>query len=596
MTTAPMTLDLRLTQRIRLDLIDPNPWQPRVRLTEIEELAQDIKARGVDQMYWVRPSPDSPGRYQQAFGHRRHAAIMLLGVVDADIEVRDATDMQMAVVALLENKRRVDLSPMETFRAWAKMRELDGMTVVKLAETVGLDRSTVSNDLRLLDLPDYVQDLIESGEMHPRTGRELLCLRGDDGHYHDDIAREVIRRCGTGTPDWRAIRVRAEIADVVRTSSVSEWRKLFEGMAGGGHSDDPLFDTSAFKQANAEYVHILPNDNEFEYLEGHYQLVKTKEGGSRHWTCATSAWVKAQKAGKTAVQQVATAAASATTSTTGEGKKAPAKWAATLAQDPVFKAVTPETDGPLAQAMSEEERAASAAAQLGTRATPGILDKSKTVFKAHMGGTGDNVNEERFGMTPVPSYFPNIQECRTLCTWGAQYLAENASSPAYLFCVNREHFDEKLAAGRATVERKVAAEVRAIEVSDDVLYGIIDASGFVDGLSEPMVRFLAASTVRYVQPKAVEPQLKDWREARELAQWTANAAAIKALLGEGQRLDALDNLSLEQMRDLLIRVLIQQGHDAAMQPFVGSLVKATTEPALPVSAPAEKAEDGLDQE
>ena len=210
---------------IDLDLIDPNPWQPRTYIDpqEVEDLAENIDAIDLLQEPLLRPVGD---RFQAAFGHKRIAALHLLAARGrrekvAPSKLAELTDEQMAYIALSENSKRSDISPAETLRAWEKALEIPSVTITELAAKVGIDRTTMSKDLLVLHLPDEALELIHKGVhqggMSVRAARELLALRTAD-HIHEDMVKAVLIDCGSeqkygdGPPsDYRTKTVRASI-------------------------------------------------------------------------------------------------------------------------------------------------------------------------------------------------------------------------------------------------------------------------------------------------------------------------------------------------------------------------------------------------
>lgn len=166
-----------MNELISINLIDDNPYQSRSTYDEaaILELATDIAAHGLLQPVLARSTPD--GRYQLAFGHRRLRAYHLLhdrgnyGYNLIPAEVREISDEQLALYAWSENAQRQDLTPLEEARAIQQMLEQFGWTQSATAERIGLDRSTVANKLRLLRLPDDVQQLVQTRQISERQAQ-----------------------------------------------------------------------------------------------------------------------------------------------------------------------------------------------------------------------------------------------------------------------------------------------------------------------------------------------------------------------------------------------------------------------------------------
>jgi ParB family chromosome partitioning protein len=183
LTVAPRegTDDLR---RIPVDLITPNPRQPRGRFDEASllALAESLRARGVLQPVLVRPV--AGGAYQLIAGERRWRAARLAGLEEIPALVRPRADAETLELALVENMAREDLNPVEEARACAALVEELGLTREEVGRRVGRGRVAVSNLLRLLDLPDAALELLETGALSEGHGRALL-LAAD----HDDRRR-----------------------------------------------------------------------------------------------------------------------------------------------------------------------------------------------------------------------------------------------------------------------------------------------------------------------------------------------------------------------------------------------------------------------
>jgi ParB family chromosome partitioning protein len=166
---------------IPLDLLHPNPEQPRRRFDDkaLAELADSIAQHGVLQPLLV--SEDGTNGYVVIAGERRWRAARAAGLrtVPAVIRERLGARDELAL-ALVENLQRRDLSPLEEARAFEHLRSEHGLSQAEIAEQVGMDRSTVANSLRLLRLPEEIQELVESGLLSAGHGRALLALPDDE--------------------------------------------------------------------------------------------------------------------------------------------------------------------------------------------------------------------------------------------------------------------------------------------------------------------------------------------------------------------------------------------------------------------------------
>jgi ParB family chromosome partitioning protein len=168
-------------REVPLDLLQRGRYQPRVDMRDesLAELAESIKAQGVVQPIVVRPLP-SPGggetRYEIVAGERRWRAAQLAGLHTIPAVVRDIPDESAVAVALIENIQREDLNPIEEARALHRLVEEFGLTHADAATAVGRSRATVTNLLRLLELPRQVRELLERRELDMGHARALLGL------------------------------------------------------------------------------------------------------------------------------------------------------------------------------------------------------------------------------------------------------------------------------------------------------------------------------------------------------------------------------------------------------------------------------------
>jgi ParB family chromosome partitioning protein len=176
---------------IDVDLIEPNPEQPRVRFTEkeLEELSQSIKTNGVVQPIVVRRKD---GRYQIVAGERRWKAAQIAGLRKIPAIVRDIPEEKLLELALVENIQRQELNPMEEARAYKKLLEKLGLTQEMLAERIGKDRTVIATHLRLLKLPAGIQELIEEGKITVGHAKAILAI--DENDLRWDLARRIVEQ------------------------------------------------------------------------------------------------------------------------------------------------------------------------------------------------------------------------------------------------------------------------------------------------------------------------------------------------------------------------------------------------------------------
>jgi ParB family chromosome partitioning protein len=167
-------------QEVEIDLIDPNPDQPRLRFNEdkLNELAQSIRANGLVQPLLLRQGAN--GRYQIVAGERRWRAAERAGLHKVHAVVRNIPDSKLLELALIENIQREELNPIEEASAYQRLIHNLGLTQDEVAQQVGKDRSSIANYLRLLKLPEDVQRMLEDDLISMGHARALLGLDTKD--------------------------------------------------------------------------------------------------------------------------------------------------------------------------------------------------------------------------------------------------------------------------------------------------------------------------------------------------------------------------------------------------------------------------------
>jgi ParB family chromosome partitioning protein len=161
-------------RRLPVELISPNPRQPRQTFNEeaLLGLSESVRERGVLQPVLVRPCPG--GRYELIAGERRWRAAQLAGLEIVPAVVAPHEDRESLELALIENMAREDLNPIEEARACSLLVDELGLTREEVGKRVGRSRVAVSNLMRLLDLPDEVLDMLVAGRLTEGHGRALL--------------------------------------------------------------------------------------------------------------------------------------------------------------------------------------------------------------------------------------------------------------------------------------------------------------------------------------------------------------------------------------------------------------------------------------
>ena len=178
--------------QVRVDDVRPNRRQPRRRFDaeSTAGLAQSLSAHGVLQPIVVRPRPH--GGYELIAGERRWRAAREAGLATLPAVVREADDRESLLLAVVENVAREQLSPVEEARAYAVLLDEFGLSLGELAERLGRSKPAVSNRVRLLELPDDVLAMIESGELTEGHARAVLAVPDHAGRRA--LAHRIVSR------------------------------------------------------------------------------------------------------------------------------------------------------------------------------------------------------------------------------------------------------------------------------------------------------------------------------------------------------------------------------------------------------------------
>ena len=163
-------------ETLKIYEIEPNRNQPRKNfdVTALEELASSIATHGIIQPILVRKKVN--GFFEIVAGERRWRAAKMAGLVEVPVIVKDLTDQDTALIAVVENLQREDLNPVEEARGYRSLIESFGLTQEEAATKVGKSRANVTNMLRLLKLPDSVLALVEQGKLSYGHARALIPL------------------------------------------------------------------------------------------------------------------------------------------------------------------------------------------------------------------------------------------------------------------------------------------------------------------------------------------------------------------------------------------------------------------------------------
>ncbi len=220
---------------IDVDQIHPNPRQPRKRFESdaVGGLAESIRAQGLIQPVVVRPRLE--GGYELIAGERRWRAARQAGVTSLPAVVREADDRDTLLLGLVENVAREDLSPVEEARAYAVLIDEFGLTLGEVADRVGRSKPTVSNRIRLLELPEDVLAMIGRNELTEGHARAVLAVPDHDGRRK--LARRIVRegmsvRAAERAARWAGARTRERRSAPVDPLLAGRIKDAFRVLAG----------------------------------------------------------------------------------------------------------------------------------------------------------------------------------------------------------------------------------------------------------------------------------------------------------------------------------------------------------------------------
>ncbi|MDP2860953.1 MAG: ParB/RepB/Spo0J family partition protein [bacterium] len=192
-----------------IDLLQPNPLQPRGLVTpdSISELAESIRIHGILEPLVVA---HTPAGYQIIAGERRWRAAKMIGLARVPVAIKETTPQGMLEMAIVENVQRVDLNPIERAQAYKRLMEEFGMGNSEIAERVGKSPAYISNSLRLLTLPEALQDALLSGIVTEGHVRALAAIE-DQGQMIEAL-KEIIK-------DNSSVRRAEELARIYKSRS-----------------------------------------------------------------------------------------------------------------------------------------------------------------------------------------------------------------------------------------------------------------------------------------------------------------------------------------------------------------------------------------
>ena len=198
---APVPAPEERSLEVDIDLLRPNKFQPRTHMDDgrIEELARSIKSNGLIQPIVVRKTEAG---FEIVAGERRWRASQRAGLLRVPVVVRDIPDERLLAAALIENIQREDLNPIEEAHAYRRLGDEFGLTQEQIAESVGKDRSSVANYVRLLRLPEEIRGLVGGGTLSMGHARALLGLA--DAETQARVGREIAQK-GLSVRDAEAL-------------------------------------------------------------------------------------------------------------------------------------------------------------------------------------------------------------------------------------------------------------------------------------------------------------------------------------------------------------------------------------------------------
>lgn len=169
----------RAIETLDINQIIPNPNQPRkyFNQTELEELSDSIKRVGIIQPIIVKPYKD---KFEIVAGERRYQAAKQAGLTEVPVQYKDLNDQETIELALIENLQRSNLNPIEEAMGFKALIEVGSLTQEELAKTVSKSRSSIANSLRLLDLPQLIQDMLFEKKLTAGHARAILAIPDND--------------------------------------------------------------------------------------------------------------------------------------------------------------------------------------------------------------------------------------------------------------------------------------------------------------------------------------------------------------------------------------------------------------------------------
>ncbi len=220
---------------VPVDQIHPNPSQPRKRFEHegVNGLADSIRSQGLIQPLVLRPRLQ--GGYELIAGERRWRAAREAGIATVPAVVREADDRDSLLLALVENVAREDLSPVDEARGYAMLIDEFGLSLGDVSERVGKSKPTVSNRIRLLELPEDVLAMVGRSELSEGHARAVLAVPDHDGRRK--LARRIVReglsvRAAERAARWAGARTKERRASAVDPVAAGRVKDAFRALTG----------------------------------------------------------------------------------------------------------------------------------------------------------------------------------------------------------------------------------------------------------------------------------------------------------------------------------------------------------------------------
>ena len=200
---------------IPIELLEVNPFQPRTFFDEeaLNDLSESIKSRGILQPILVRPKPKKESGWQIIAGERRWRAAQKAGLHEIPVLIHEIEDSEVAIIALLENIQREDLSPLEEAEAFKKLIEDFGLTQEKLSKALGCSRVYITNMLRLLTLPKKIKSMLDDKLLNVGQVRALIGKKNTI-----EIANTIVNK---------QLNVR-QVEDLIRSKHLKHKTKVYK--------------------------------------------------------------------------------------------------------------------------------------------------------------------------------------------------------------------------------------------------------------------------------------------------------------------------------------------------------------------------------